>query len=223
MTRLVACAASLVAVTALAIGSARAAPDSDAASAVVLDRTYVCGVELKGGLYQLEARAHAGVRSGATWAKLPYAALRTGNFGRAPFGNMLAWVTAGAPVRATTVDQEYWTFPVADAGTVGIYSKLCRQAARPVPLQPTGLRSRDAGRLGTELVCEAPPRVLVRVQAVLSSSGRLRSGQDFHFTHAPLREATLAVRTLSGKPLAFATVSQAGKASLFTARGCVAE
>jgi hypothetical protein len=223
MTRLVACAVSLVAVTTLAIGSARAAPDSDAASAVVIDRTYVCGVELKGGIYEIEARAHAGVRSGGSWAKLPYAALRTGNFGRAPAGNMLVWVTAGAPVRATTVDQEFWTFSVADAGTVGIYSKLCRQAAQPVPLQRTGLRSQDAGRLGAELVCGAPRRVLVRVRAVLSSSGRLRSGQDFHSTHAPLREATLAVRTLSGKPLAYAMVSQTGKATLFTARGCVAE
>jgi hypothetical protein len=188
----------------------------------IIDRTYVCSVELKGGLYELEARAHAGIRSGSTWAKLPYAALRTGNFGRAPVGNMLVWVTAGAPVRATTVDQEFFTFPVGEAGTVGIYGKLCRPA-ESAPLQRTGLRSQAVGRLGAELVCEAPRRVLVRVRAVLSSSGRLSTGQDFHFTHAPVREATLTVRTLSGKPLAYATVSQTGKATLLTAKGCVAE
>ena len=214
-------AAAVVLITVIGAFAARA--DSDAASALVLDRTYVCSVELKGGLYELEARAHAGVRSGSTWAKLPYVALRTGNFGRSPVGNMLVWVTAGAPVRTTTVDQEFWTFPVAEAGTVGIYKKLCRPAAQPVPLQRTGLRPQAAGQLGAELVCEAPRRVLVRVRAVLSSSGRLRSGQDFHFTHAPLREATLAVRTLSGKPLAYAMVSQTGTATLFTAKGCVAE
>jgi hypothetical protein len=214
--------AATAAVLITLIGAFAARADSDAASALVLDRTFVCSVELKGGLYELEARAHAGVRSGSTWAKLPYTALRTGNFGRAPVGNMLAWVTAGAPARSTTVDQEFWTFPVAEAGTVGIYNKLCRHAAQPTPLQRTGLRSQVVGHLGSELVCEVPRRVLVRVRAVLSSSGRLRSGQDFQFTHAPLREATLAVRTLSGKPVAYAAVSQTGKATLFTAKGCVA-
>jgi hypothetical protein len=215
--------AATAAVLITLIGAFAARAGSDAASALVLDRTYVCSVELKGGLYELEARAHAGVHSGSTWAKLPYTALRTGNFGRAPVGNMLVWVTAGAPVGATTVDQEFWTFPVAEVGTVGIYGKLCRQVAQTAPLQRTGLRTQAAGRLGAKLVCEAPRRVLVRVRAVLSSSGRLRSGEDFHFTHAPVREATLAVRTLSGKPVAYATVSQTGKATLFTAKGCVAE
>jgi hypothetical protein len=31
------------------------------------------------------------------------------------------------------------------------------------------------------------------------------------------------VRTTAGKPLTYATVSQTGKATLYTARGCVAE
>ena len=210
-----------VGIIALVAGSAHAEPRSE--TAVVLDRTYVCSVELTGGLYELEARAHAGVRSGASWAKLPYAALRTGNFGRAPVGNMLVWVSSGTPVRTTTVDQEFWTFSVAEAGTVGIYKRLCRRGAEPAPLQRTGLRSHAAGQLGTEVSCEVPRRVVVRVRAVLSSSGRLRTGQDFHFTHSPVREATLAVRTLAGTPLALATVSQTGKTTLFTAKGCVPE
>ncbi|MGH3126569.1 MAG: hypothetical protein ACRDPX_01485, partial [Gaiellaceae bacterium] len=91
-------AATAIVVIAM-IGAFAAHAGSDAAGAQVIDRTYVCSVELTGGIYELEARAHAGVPSGATWAKLPYAAFRAGNFGRAPVGNMLAWVTAGAPVR----------------------------------------------------------------------------------------------------------------------------
>jgi hypothetical protein len=215
-------AATAIVVLAM-IGAFAAHAGSDASGAQVIDRTYICSVELQGGLYELEARAHAGVRSGAAWAKLPYAALRAGNFGRAPVGNMLVWVTAGVPSRETTVDQEFWTFPVAEAGTVGIHSKLCRRVAEPAPLQRTGLRSQAPGPLGAELVCAVPRRVVVRMRAVLSSPGRLRTGQDIDFTHAPVREAQLAVRTLTGKPLVFATVAQTGKATLFTAKGCVPE
>jgi len=217
-------ARAATAVVAIAMMGAFAAhAGSDAAGAQVIDRTYVCSVELTGGLYELEARAHAGVRSGSTWAKLPYAALRAGNFGRAPLGNMLAWVTAGTPVSATTVDLED-QLPVTEAGTVGIYRKPCRRVVEPAPLQRTGLRSHAAGRLGAELACAVPRRIVVRVRAVLSTPGRLRTGgQDFHFTHSPVREAQLAVRTLSGKPLGLATVSQTGKATLFTAKDCVPE
>ncbi len=194
-------AATAIVVLAM-IGAFAAHAGSDATGERVIDRTYVCSIELTGGIYELEARAHAGVRSGATWAKLPYAALRAGNFGRAPVGNMLVWVTAGVPARETTVDLED-QLPVTEAGTIGIYSKLCRRAAAPAPLQRTGLRSQAAGPLGAELACEVPRRVVVRVRAVLSTSGRLRTGgQDFHVTHSPVREAQLAVRTLSGTPLA---------------------
>ena len=92
MKRLVACAISLVAATALAIGSARAAPDSEAA--FVLDRTYSCAIALHGGIYQLENRAHPGARASGSWTKLAYAGLRAGVFSGGT-GNLLAWVSAG--------------------------------------------------------------------------------------------------------------------------------
>ena len=38
-----------------------------------------------------------------------------------------------------------------------------------------------------------------------------------------LSEASFAVRTQSGKPVAFGTVNATGKARLFTAPGCVAD
>jgi hypothetical protein len=73
--------------------------------------------------------------------------------------------------------------------------------------------------LGDELECDVPRRVLLRIRAVLASRASLR-GREFESVHVPVREAKLAVRTVSGKPLAFATVSESGKATLFTARGC---
>jgi hypothetical protein len=216
MRRLVACA---LAVSALAAGSAHAGPSSEAA--FVLDRTYSCAIALHGGIYQLENRAHPGARSGRAWSKLAYAGLRAGVFSGGT-GNLLAWISAGKPAKTTTVDQEFWTFDVKTFGTVGISGRACNPSGASVPLTAAGLRGGEAAALGSELKCDVPRRVLVRVRAVLPSRASLH-GREFESVHVPVQEAKLAVRTLAGKPLTYATVSQTGKATLFTAKGCVAE
>jgi hypothetical protein len=217
--RLVACAVSLVATTALAMGSARAAPDSEAA--FVLDRTYSCAIALHGGIYRLENRAHPGARSGGSWTKLAYVGLRAGVFSGGT-GNLLGWISAGKPAKATTVDQEFWTFDVKTFGTMGISGRNCNPAKASIPLSAAGLRGGAAAAIGWELKCDVPRRVLVRIRAVLSSRASLH-GREFESVHVPVFEAKLAVRTLAGKQLTYAAVSQTGKAVLFTAKGCVAE
>ena len=212
-------AVAVVVAAVLAVGSAHAERRSEAA--FVLDRTYSCAIVLHGGIYQLESRAHPGVRTGGNWTKLAYAGLRTGVFSGAT-GNLLAWVSAGKPTKTTTVDQEFWTFDVRTFGTVGVRGDLCNPTRAQVPLSGTGLRGGAAAPLGDELECDVPRRVLVHVRAVLESRAVLR-GRDFESVHVPVREAKLAVRTVAGKPLAYATVSQSGRAALFTAKGCVAE
>jgi hypothetical protein len=211
--------ACVLAAGALAVGSAHAGPDSEAA--FVLDRTYSCAIALHGGIYQLESRAHPGARSGGAWAKLAYAGLRAGVFSGGT-GNLLAWVSAGQPAKTTTVDQEFWTFDVRTYGTIGISGRACNPSRASVPLVAKGLRGGAAEPIGDELKCDVPRRVLVRLRAVLPSRASLH-GREFESTHVPVLEAKLAVRTLSGKPLAYATVSRTGKATLFTAKGCVAE
>lgn len=219
MKRLVASAVSLVAATALAIGSARAAPDAEAA--FVLDRTYSCAIALHGGIYLLENRAHPGARASGSWTKLAYAGLRAGVFSGGT-GNLLAWISAGKPTKTTTVDQEFWTFDVRTFGTIGISGRACNPSRASIPLSATGLRGGAAAALGSELKCDVPRRVFVRVRAVLPSRASLH-GREFETIHVPVLEAKLAGRTLSGKTLVYATVSQSGKATLFTAKGCVAE
>ena len=137
-------------------------------------------------------------------------------------GNLLAWVSAGKPAKTTTVDQEFWTFDVKTFGTVGISGRNCNPTRAPIPVSPAGLRGGGAAALGSELKCDVPRRVLVRIRAVLSSRASLH-GREFESVHVPVVEAKLAARTLAGKPLTYASVSQKGKATLFTAKGCVAE
>jgi len=212
-------ALAAIAAIVVAAGSARASSSSEAT--FVLDRTYSCAIPLHGGIYQLESRAHPGARTNGRWTKLAYAGLRTGVFSGAT-GNLLAWVSAGAPTRTTSVDQEFWTFDVRTFGTVGIRGDVCNPARASVPLSAAGLRGGTAARLGAEMQCESPRRVLVRLRAVLDSRAVLR-GKDFESVHVPVREAKLAVHTTSGKRLSYAAVSRTGKATLFTAKGCVAE
>jgi hypothetical protein len=201
----------------LAVGSAHAGSEAT----FVLDRTYSCAIVLHGGIYQLENRAHPGVRNGRSWTKLAYAGLRAGVFSGGS-GNLLAWISAGRPAKGTTVDQEFWTFDVRTFGTIGISGRACSPSRASVPLSPRGLRGGAAAPLGSELKCDVPRRVLVRLRAVLPSRASLH-GREFETIHIPVREAKLAGRTLSGKPLVYAAVSQSGKATLFTAKGCVAE
>jgi hypothetical protein len=208
---------TLTVVVALAAGSARAGSEAT----FVLDRTYSCSVALHGGIYQLENRAHPGARSGGSWTKLAYAGLRAGAFSGGT-GNLLAWVSAGKPAKTTTVDQEFWTFDVRTFGTMGINGRNCNPTRASIPLSAAGLHGGGAAALGSELNCDVPRRVLIRTRAVLSSRARLH-GREFESVHVPVVEAKLAARTLAGKPLTYATVSQTGRATLFTARGCVAE
>jgi hypothetical protein len=206
-----------LAVAALAAGSARAGQDAT----FVLDRTYSCAIPLHGGIYQLENRAHPGARASGSWTKLAYAGLRAGVFSGGT-GNLLAWVSAGRPAQGTTVDQEFWTFDVKTFGTIGVSGRNCNPTRSPVPLSAAGLRGGAAAPLGDELECDVPRRVLVRIRAVLESRASLH-GREFESVHVPVREAELAVRTVGGKPMTYATVSQSGKATLFTAKGCVPE
>ena len=198
--------------------TARAEPEAPR----VLDRTFTCAISPRGGLYIIDARAHSGTRQQGKWAKLPYAGVRSGNFGGVS-GNMLAWVTSGTPTATTTVDQDYEAFDVKTFGTIGVRRDACRATASPVPLTSTGLRGVAAGALGDAYDCAAPRQVRVRFRAMLAAASRLKQGDDYFTVHAPVLEAKLAVRTGAGKPLAYGEVVASGKAKLLTAKGCTAK
>ena len=103
-------------------------------------------------------------------------------------------------------------------------SSMCRPSTAKVALSPTSLRGGAATTVVVALDCAAPRRLLVRFRASVEGSSALRDrARLFLATNAPAREAKLAVRTLAGKLLAYADVSDSGKARLFTAKGCTRE
>jgi len=202
-----------------------AEPSTSSVSGV--DRTFQCETRTHGGINEVEARAHAGYRVASRWAKLPYAIVTTGGAGGALSGNQappdtaLAWITAGSPVADTTVDNDFYTFPVRGSGTLGIHRARCRASRARVALGKRGLRGGSMSPLGEERDCAAPRRVLLRVRASLRAEGGLQQRRSFLTSVVPNLEAELMVRTPSGKPLVYARALQSGETTLFTARGCI--
>ena len=214
---------SLVLVAGAALVSSAASGGSTAPGAVrIVDRTFICAISPRGGLYVIDARAHSGTRVQRKWAKLPYAGLRSGNFGGAS-GNMLAWVTSGKPTSTTTIDQDFEAFDVRTFGTVGVRREACRATRAPIRLTSAGVKGGVAPPLGDEYECVAPHQVVVRIRAVLAAAGRLKQGDDFLTTHVPVLEAKLAVRTSADKPLAYGEVVASGNSRLFVGPGCTAD
>jgi len=203
----------------------RALPLRVSASAPrVLDRTLVCTTVPLGGIRQIQLRGHDGVRSGggASWRHLAFAVVATGGATVSEsLDNSLAWVTAGVPSGTTTMDSlSRWPHYPHNEGTVAFNRRQCTPSAARVPLSPARLNGGRAGALGEEIDCFPPRRVLVRVRAVVQSPLRLFGNEMFLKTTIPAREGYLAVRTLSGKPLVFASVLASGKSSLYTAPSC---
>jgi hypothetical protein len=197
------------------------------AGAVTIDHTLLCTVRTHGGIYEVEARAHAGFRVGSRWAKLAYATLTSGGAGGSLSGNQavspnaLFWMSAGNPDEHTTVDNDFWTFPPRGSGTLGYNRTRCTPSRRQVALSRTGLQGQPAGALGEERDCTTPKRVLLRVRARLQAQGALRKRGDFLSTGVPVLDAKLSMRTLSGKPIVYAEVFQSGRTPFFTARACI--
>ena len=201
-------------------------PSSTAAaeSATVVDRTFSCAPGYLGGVYSITARARTGVgKTGSGWEQPPLATIGSSLVGAAQFSieNSLAWVSAGTPAAAAPVSPANPELPLGAWGTVGVQAGVCRGSSARVPLGTRGLVRAAVGPFEEIYDCDTPRRVLVRVRATLAGVGRFTSFHGFVRTTVPTRAAEVMVRAPSGKPVVFVRVQEPGKASLFTARGCV--
>jgi hypothetical protein len=207
--------------------AATTSPVATQRTGTVIDRTYSCATTLLGGIYELKNRAHAGIRSGSGWSKLPYVVAGSGGWA-APVTGLpsapsysLAWITAGVPSDDTTVGGNGEVFSVRGGGTIGVNGNVCSPASAKVPLTSAGLHGGAVSPDWVALDCPVGKRVLVHIRASVEGSSALRErARIFLATNAPATQAKLAVRTPSGRPLSYADVSATGKARLFTAKGC---
>jgi hypothetical protein len=206
----------------LALGSDSSAP---AALGQVADRTLLCSVTaVAPGLHQFEIRAHSGFRANrSTWQNLAFAVVRSGRVVSPAFilDTSFGWVAAGRVSEMSNLDNEGEVFSAEYYGTVALNNRVCKRSSARVPLTAKGLTGAPAGPLGEQFDCPAPRTVLVRIRAVARSATRYYLERQFIKTKASLRTGYVAVRTRSGKPLAFAAVFESGKARLFTAPSCV--
>lgn len=191
----------------------------------VLDRTFVCTPSLVGGIRQIDTRAHRGSgRRGSSWNQPAFAGIETTVSGSAATAieDELVWVSAGRPSASATVVTTLvgFTFPFRSWGTIGVNRARCRASAALVPLERSGLTGGVAGPFDDRWDCETARRVLVRVRAVVGSPATLRSFRTVLRTTTPVREAQLAARTQSGRPLVYAQVFQSGKSLLYTSPTC---
>jgi hypothetical protein len=178
-----------------------AARDGIAQAARIVDERLLCTVSIRGGVPLVLVDAAAGPRNPTT-AEHARLAVYSG------FGNSseyaFTWASAGVRGRNTFV--------------VG---PKCRGTRRAVGLNASGLKVRRLSQDGVEFRCFAPRRVLVRVRAVFRTPTRLVRGfGGARVTGAAVREASVSVRTESGKPMVFASINEAGQARLGTSGDC---
>jgi len=206
-------------VAAVALFVQPAAPAQPGASRII-DRTFVCAVKLRAGARIIEPSAWSGFRDperNAQWKWLPYSDVG----GRDLIAYIFMYADAPPPVPEIAASSlTRW---------LGVDAVPCKPSQARIPLGARGLEGGLASQLqySAEYDCPSPTAVLVRLRAefrtpVALRIQRLYQGRWFTTsTKAPVRQGAFAVATLTGKPLAYATVSESGKARLFTARSCV--
>jgi hypothetical protein len=194
---------------ALALGTETAT--HAAASARVIDRTLRCSIPVWAGVREITVFSQAGVReSPSKWKSLAAATINTR-------GSQVSLFQTAAGVPVPT---EWKGLAIFDT-TLSI-GKACRATSASVPLSARGLDGGAVDPFGDTYKCSVAKTMLVHVRAVFRSSAflRLDPRSGARFTRTPVRTASLAVRTQSGRPVAFVTVLESGKARLFTSGSC---
>jgi hypothetical protein len=166
------------------------------AGARVFESTLVCATTMQGGLRMASIGARSASGSGA--------------YRQGPSFSM-----TGGSVQVY-VDET--------AATLSYDPERCTETSARTALSPGRLRSASPGPSGRSFDCETP-RVVLRLRAVFREPAELESTRDGGFqrlvAEAAVSEAALAIRTPSGRRLAFANISPLAKARLFAGPSCI--
>ncbi|HEX4747485.1 MAG TPA: hypothetical protein VFU99_11470 [Gaiellaceae bacterium] len=178
----------------------------------VVDRTVTCTTGVHGGAHVIYLRAQSAFRRGKVldWlAQATVSGVGQPIPSKPNYRPTLAGVTAGWPVAA----------PVT-SGALGFSARLCTRSSRRVGLAPRGLPGGLASQLGDEFTCVVPRSLVIRIRAEFREPTPLRRKGDYYSADARIDRGQLAVTTLTGKPIAYAEVAEAGQARQYTSKRC---
>jgi hypothetical protein len=174
--------------------------DAQTAPSRVIDRTLRCTIFVTAGVRQIELSANSAAPQ---------------------YGPAAAAESYGLP---NTV---YGGLAAVSSGGLTHNSSRCTPVRARVPLTPAGLEGGRASPFEDEFDCAASRHVLVRVRAVFREPASLRldwtdsTRRHKHMTaRGSVRTGAFAVRTETGRPIAYADILASGRARLFTGRGC---
>jgi hypothetical protein len=200
-----------------------ATPRAPSAPAV-LDRTFACRPSLVGGAREVDVLARrGGARLRGAWGRPAFAGVATNISGAAvtAVDNYLVWIGTGRPSSHALVpigDFALVDFPFRVWGTIAVNRMRCRASSSRVSFSRRGLIGSEPGVFPEAFDCTTPSVILVRVRALTDSRTTLSSYRSFVRTVVSVKDATLAVQTSAGKPLAQARLSESGSARFFVAQ-----
>ena len=187
----------IVLLSALALAGAILAPASAREDASrVIDRTFSCEVGYLGGVYQAEVQSY--------WSVPPQVERRTAS--ATIVANLANGFLGGISSSSMYVNRLY-----------------CKATSAQVRLTTKGLHGGPFSQFGVEYQCFTSRRVLVRVRGDFVKPTTLRTASPSGFPQLQALGATkrteLAVATIAGKPIAYASIVPK-KARLFTSPDC---
>jgi hypothetical protein len=182
------------------------------AAVKLVDRALSCTTGIQGGARVIHLRAQSAFGQGheLDWlAQATVSAVGQPVPSKPNYRPTLAGMTAGwPPPRPLT------------AGGIAFDDRLCKASRSRVAFARGGLTGGLASQLGDEYQCVVPKTMLVRLRVTFRAPVELERVQKAYTAIGRVQRGQIAVTTVAGKPLVYAEVDDAGRARLFTSRGC---
>lgn len=195
--------------------AATASKTAAAPAANVVERTLSCTTGVHAGAHVVYIGSQTGFKNGDTFQNLAQANVTTAGSQIASQPNnyqpQLVAMTAGYPPK-----------PPLTTGGVGYDGKRCVPTKARVPFTKRGLSGGIATAFGDQTECFPPGKVLIHFRVAFTSTPTVKVNKKARFYQAlgRVKLGQMAVRSATGKPIAYLDVVDAGTSRAFTAGSC---
>jgi hypothetical protein len=172
---------------------------------------------VRAGIRKLDLSAHSGTRDAekpGKWKSLANAEVETPTTDTTLASAWILRISAG---RGGLADPPF----VGVDGGLEISQKRCKATRARVPLTTRGLAGGAAGPFSDDYECFPARTLLVRVRGAFDKPTRLERNRRGYLEAAGTpRQIEFALRTRVGRPFAYGSVSDSGRARLFVVGTC---